>query len=89
MAINIEKYFSTLDAPETFGLREFGFNGSGIFRPATATGSIDHFGFDGDFIESQTFGYLAVRTYLNLPISFPNTTGCKKPITGGIMAKNY
>ena len=37
---------------------------------------IDKFGIDGDFIESQAFAYLAVRSYLKLPISFPDTTGC-------------
>ena len=51
--------------------------------------SIDEFGYDGDFIESEAFGYLAIRSYLGLPITFPNTTGCKKPITGGVIVKNY
>jgi len=46
---------------------------------------IDMFGIDGDFIESQAFAYLAIRSYLKLPISFPNTTGVKKPSTGGII----
>ena len=50
---------------------------------------IDDYGIDGDFIESQAFGYLAVRSYLKLPISFPETTGCKKPTTGGVIIKNY
>ena len=40
---------------------------------------------NGDFIESQAFAYLAVRSFLKLPISFPETTGCKKPCTGGII----
>ena len=44
---------------------------------------------DGDFIESQAFAYLAVRSYLELPISFPETTGCKKPCTGGVIVKNF
>ena len=48
---------------------------------------IDNFGIDGDFIESQAFAYLAIRSYLGLPISFPETTGCKKPITGGKIIK--
>ena len=30
---------------------------------------IDNLGIDGDFIESQAFGYLAIRSYLRLPIS--------------------
>ncbi len=44
---------------------------------------IDDYGIDGDFVESQAFGFLALRSILNLPISFPETTGCKKPSTGG------
>ena len=45
---------------------------------------IDELDIDGNFIESQAFGYLAIRSYLGLPISFPETTGCKKPCTGGV-----
>ena len=45
---------------------------------------IDDYYIDGDFIESQAFGYLAIRSYLKLPISFPETTGCKIPCTGGV-----
>jgi anhydro-N-acetylmuramic acid kinase len=48
---------------------------------------IDEYGIDGDFVESQAFAYLAVRSYLKLPISFPSTTGVKKPCTGGIISK--
>ncbi|OUW10892.1 MAG: anhydro-N-acetylmuramic acid kinase [Candidatus Pelagibacter sp. TMED166] len=48
---------------------------------------IDDYGIDGDFVESQAFAYLAVRSYLKLPISFPETTGCKKPTTGGKIIK--
>ena len=45
------------------------------------------FNLDGNFIESQAFAYLAVRSYLKLPISFPETTGVKKPCTGGVIVK--
>ena len=48
---------------------------------------IDNFKINGDFIESQAFAYLAVRCYLNLPISFPETTGCSQPISGGLIAR--
>ncbi|MDC0477239.1 anhydro-N-acetylmuramic acid kinase, partial [Pelagibacteraceae bacterium] len=48
---------------------------------------IDDYNINGDFIESQAFGFLAIRSVLNLPISFPNTTGCKKPCTGGEIIK--
>ncbi len=51
--------------------------------------NIDEFGFDGDFIEAQAFGYLAVRSYLGLPISFPETTRCKNPTVGGEINKNF
>jgi len=49
---------------------------------------IDDYGVDGDFIESQAFAYLAIRSYLKMPISFPTTTGCLRPCTGGIIIKN-
>ena len=44
---------------------------------------VDDYGIDGDFVESQAFAYLAIRSYLKLPISFPETTGCLKACTGG------
>ena len=50
---------------------------------------IDEYEIDGDFVESQAFGYLAIRSFLKLPISFPNTTGCKEPSTGGVLVKNF
>ena len=50
---------------------------------------IDDYEFDGDYIESQAFAYLAIRSYLKLPISFPNTTRCKSPTTGGVINKNF
>ena len=49
---------------------------------------IDELQIDGDFIESQAFAFLAIRTLKNLPISFPNTTGCKKPCVGGKIIEN-
>ena len=49
---------------------------------------IDDYKINGDFIESQAFAFLAIRSILNLPISFPNTTGCSKPCSGGQQANN-
>ena len=43
----------------------------------------DEFNIDGDFVESRAFAYLAVRSVQTLPISFPNTTGCSSPCSGG------
>ena len=48
---------------------------------------IDDYGVDGDFVESQAFAYLAIRSLINEPISFPDTTGCSKPLTGGTVIK--
>ncbi|WP_435085152.1 anhydro-N-acetylmuramic acid kinase [Candidatus Pelagibacter bacterium nBUS_33] len=51
--------------------------------------SIDDYNLNGDFIESQAFGYLAIRSSLNLPISYPKTTGCELPTVGGKLVKNF
>ena len=51
--------------------------------------NIDEFNIDGDFVESQAFAYLAIRSFLNVPISFPNTTRCKKLSSGGEIIKNF
>ena len=48
---------------------------------------IDDLNIDGDYIESQAFAFLAIRSYLGLPISFPSTTNCKHPSTGGNIIK--
>ena len=50
---------------------------------------IKKFGIDGDYVESQTFAFLAIRSFLKLPISFPSTTGCKKPSSGGVITENF
>ena len=49
--------------------------------------NIDDFKIDGDFIESQAFAYLAVRSLYKKTISFPSTTNVKKAITGGEIIK--
>ena len=43
----------------------------------------EDFNLNGDFIESRAFGYIAIRSVLSLPISFPTTTGCSAPCSGG------
>ena len=50
---------------------------------------IDDHKIKGDFIESQAFAYLAIRSYLKKPLSFPKTTNVKKACTGGVLIKNY
>ena len=48
---------------------------------------IDDFNFNGDFIESQAFAYLAIRSYDKKYISMPSTTGVKKKCSGGTIHK--
>ena len=50
---------------------------------------VDDYKIDGDFIESQAFAYLAIRSYLKKPISFPKTTNVEKPCLGGVLIENY
>ena len=50
---------------------------------------VEDYGIEGDFVESQAFGYLAIRSLLNLPISFPDTTGCNDSVSGGVMINNF
>ncbi|ABI62845.1 anhydro-N-acetylmuramic acid kinase [Granulibacter bethesdensis] len=45
------------------------------------------FGWDGDALEAQCFGYLAVRSVRGLPLSEPATTGVKTPISGGRLVR--
>ena len=50
---------------------------------------IEKYEIDGDFIESQAFAFLAIRSLEKMPISFPTTTRCKEPLTGGIVVENF
>ena len=45
--------------------------------------NIDDYNIDGDFIESQAFAYLSIRSLYKKNISYPQTTRVQKPITGG------
>jgi len=46
---------------------------------------VEKAGWDGDALEAQAFGYLAVRSREGLPLSLPRTTGVKAPTTGGTL----
>ncbi len=45
--------------------------------------TVEEVGWKGDAIEAQAFAYLAVRSVLGLPLSFPSTTGVRSPVSGG------
>lgn len=49
---------------------------------------IDDYEISGDFVESQAFAFLAIRSFNKFPTSFPWTTGCKKENIGGKIIKN-
>ena len=44
-------------------------------------------GLDGDATEAEAWAYLAVRSMAGLPLTFPTTTGCREPVSGGVLAK--
>ena len=44
-------------------------------------------GLDGDSMEAEAWGYLAVRSLKGLPLTYPSTTGCEKPVSGGVLVK--
>lgn len=43
-------------------------------------------GWRGDFIEAESFAYLAVRSLRGLPFSFPTTTGVPRAMSGGVLS---
>jgi len=46
---------------------------------------IEAIGWNGDATEAEGFAYMAVRTLLGLPISFPGTTGVAASQVGGVV----
>ncbi len=46
---------------------------------------VDTLGWDGDALEAQAFGFLAVRALGGLPLSLPGTTGVPHPMPGGVI----
>ncbi len=54
--------------------------------------TVEEIGFNGDTIEAEAFAFLGIRSLLNLPISFKNTTGVKASgdkACGGVLYKNF
>ena len=54
--------------------------------PMPVKAAEDH-GWRGDAVEAEAIAYLAARTANGLPISFPETTGVAKPMSGGRIAR--
>lgn len=57
---------------------------------AQATGAsvvtADSLGWSSGGMEAQAFAFLAVRSLLGLPLTFPGTTGVTQPLTGGVLS---
>ncbi len=47
---------------------------------------VEAVGWNGDALEAQCFGLLAVRVSAGLPLTFPGTTGAPRPLPGGAIA---
>ena len=56
-------------------------------RIAAAVGApavpVETLGWDGDALEAQAFGFLAIRSVQGKILSLPGTTGCRYPVSGG------
>ncbi len=44
-------------------------------------------GLNGDSMEAEAWAYLTVRSLKGLPLTWPTTTGCSKPVTGGVIVR--
>lgn len=47
----------------------------------------EDFNLDSESIEAELIAFLAARSYYGLPITYPNTTGVVKPLSGGKIYK--
>jgi anhydro-N-acetylmuramic acid kinase len=55
-------------------------------RTGVPTDPVEAVGWQGDALEAQAFGWLAVRHLKGLPLSWPETTGVPRPMPGGRLA---
>jgi anhydro-N-acetylmuramic acid kinase len=51
--------------------------------PQSAVEPVEAVTWNGDMLEAQAFGFLAVRSVRGLPLSLPSTTGVRMPVSGG------
>jgi anhydro-N-acetylmuramic acid kinase len=56
-------------------------------RSGTQALDCDTIGWRGDAIEAELIAFIAARTVLGLPLTFPTTTGVLRPTSGGRLAK--
>lgn len=53
--------------------------------PKAKIAPVEEVGWNGDMLEAEAFGYLAVRSARGLALSLPSTTGVKVKVTGGAL----
>lgn len=46
---------------------------------------VEAVGWNGDMLEAECFGWLAIRSVKGLPLSLPSTTGVPAPMVGGVL----
>ena len=61
--------------------------GEGAARTGGRVIVAEEAGFNGDSMEAEAWAYLAARSLRGLPLTWPTTTGCREPITGGRLAE--
>jgi anhydro-N-acetylmuramic acid kinase len=49
--------------------------------------SAEECGLNGGSMEAEAWAYLAVRSLKGLPLTFPETTGVREAVTGGVLAR--
>jgi anhydro-N-acetylmuramic acid kinase len=49
--------------------------------------NVSEFGLNPDTLEAECFAWLAVRHQRGLPLTMPETTGCERPLSGGITVR--
>lgn len=55
----------------------------------TVTLTAQSVGLNSDFLEAEAWGYLAIRSFYDMPITFPTTTGCDSPQSGGVFVSHH
>lgn len=60
---------------------------TGAQRLNSTVVAAEEVGLDGDAIEAEAWAYLAVRARHGLPLTWPTTTGCRRPVSGGVLAE--
>ena len=58
-----------------------------LFGRSRVAGWLEALGWNGDALEAEAFGWLAVRHLKGLPLSWPETTGVPVPTPGGRLAR--